>query len=293
MAKGSTVRLTQNSYGKSRVRVLKVSRENGRHDIRELTVDIALSGDFEDVHTRGDNAKCLPTDTMKNTVYAMAKDDPIDSIESFAERLAAHFVGTHRPASEAKVNIASIPWDRADIGGKAHPHCYTRGSDERALCEVTLRRGGEPRVRSGLSGLVILKSADSAFSGFPRDRYTTLKETEDRVFCTSISAWWAVGTEADHNSVRASVRDAMIEMFAGHKSKSVQHTLYAMGEAVLARCESVQSISMSMPNKHYLLVDMTPIGIQNQNEVFVPTDEPHGLIEATVERTEEKGISRS
>ncbi len=281
----TTTRLGQNSYGKSRVRVLKVLRDDDRHEIRELSVDIALSGDFEAVHTRGDNTKCLPTDTMKNTVYALAKDDPLTSIEEFAARLAAHFVESHRPATLARVTVEEAAWKRATVDGSRHPHAFIRGSEERALCEVTLENGSTS-VRSGLCGLVILKSADSAFSGFARDRYTTLNATEDRIFCTSVTTWWRSSptSKPDYAATREPARRALIETFADHKSKSVQQTLYAMGQAVLARCPAVERIELSMPNKHCLLVDLAPFGLENRNEVFVPTDEPHGLIEATVER---------
>ena len=285
----SKIKLGRNSYGKSKVRLLKVSRsgaDNRWHDIRELTVDISLSGDFDAVHTRGDNSKCLPTDTMKNTVYALAKDDPIDSIESFATRIAAQFVETHLPASRAVVAISESAWARAELAGGSHPHTFVRGSQERADCTSIFERAFDPRVSSGLTELILLKSADSAFSGFTRDNYTTLRETEDRIFCTSVSASWRFGERraSNYNEARRAVRQALIETFAAHESKSVQQTLYAMGEAALARCDQVESIHLIMPNKHCLLVDLSPFGLENKNEIFVPTDEPHGLIEATVER---------
>lgn len=278
--------LGRNSYGKSLVRVLKVVRNGAVHDICELSVNIALHGEFTNAHTHGDNTDVLPTDTMKNTVYVRAKDHALDSIESFALDLTAHFVATHAPAAGAQVSIAMTSWNRAQVAGRPHEHTFIRGTQERALCEVTLDRGSEPLVRSGFAGLVILKSTDSAFSGFTRDRYTTLKDADDRIFCTSVSAWWAFPRfrATDFAQARSTVRDALVETFALHKSKSVQHTLFAMGQSALARCPSIDSVSLSMPNKHCLLVDLSPFGLENRNEVFVPTDEPHGLIEAVVTR---------
>jgi urate oxidase len=284
---GTGTRLGENSYGKSGVRLMKVKRPgpSGGDAVTELSVDIALTGDFEDVHC-GDNTKCLPTDTMKNTVYALAKSHKLDTIESFALHLAQHFVDSHAPTSSAKVTVREHIWGQGAVNGKPHPHLFYALDREGAACEVIVRRGEAWAVRSAVCDMTILKTADSAFSGFPRDKYTTLKETEDRLFCTSMSAWWDYGPGAAVNYKRAwfTVREALVATFAQHKSKSVQHTLHDMGKAALAACPEAQRIRLSMPNKHCLLVDLSPFGLENKNEVFVPTDEPYGLIEATIER---------
>lgn len=297
--------LGPNSYGKSLVRMMKVSRRGAVHTVREICVDIALEGDFEAVHTHGDNRKCLPTDTMKNTVYALGKDHPLETIESFALHLARHFVNRHDQVKAARVRITQTPWDRLVVEGKRggrptpHPHCFSRGTQERQTCEVTVRRGrvsDDSHVHSGLERLVILKSANSAFSGFPKDEFTTLPETRDRIFCTSVSARWSCvpsgrgplrGTGKgglDFAGNRTAIRRALVEAFAAHKSESVQQTLYAMGAAALRACRDVDRIQLSLPNRHCLLVNLAPFGMTNDNEIFVPTDEPHGLIEAMVER---------
>jgi urate oxidase len=284
---GST-RLGQNNYGKSGVRFMKVSRApDGRHDITELTVDISLEGEFDAVH-EGDNTKCLPTDTMKNTVYALGKDHPIQTIESFAHDLAHHFLTSNRQVSKARVRISRAPWERVSLSGVPHTHTFTQGSGERAVCMVVVDRAGVD-IEAGIEGLVILKTTDSAFAGFPRDRFTTLKETEDRIFATSLAARWPFRAGIDPASLgpaRESIRTALIATFAAHKSKSVQHTLHEMGKAALANCSQARSIRLSMPNKHCLLVDLTPFGLENRDQVFVPTDQPYGLIEATIERQE-------
>ena len=280
-------KLGDNSYGKSAVRVMKVQRPGpfGGDSVTELDVAIALSGDFGAVHC-GDNANCLPTDTMKNTVYALAKGHKLDSIESFALDLGKHFIDTHAPTTQAKVTIQQRLWAQGAVDGKPHAHLFYGHDDRLGACEVTVPRGAPASVRTGLVGLTILKTADSAFSGFPRDKYTTLKETEDRLFCTTLDAWWdyAPGAVTNFRRWRFVVQEAMIATFANHKSKSVQHTLYDMGHAALAACPEAQRIRLSMPNKHCLLVDLSPFGLENKNEVFVPTTEPFGLIEATIER---------
>jgi urate oxidase len=285
--KSAGVRLGQNNYGKSRVRMVKVSRAGKRHTVREVSVDIALEGDFEAVHCDGDNSLCLPTDTMKNTVYALGKDHPLESVESFGLDLARHFVSRNKQVSKARVRVTAVPWERVTVRGKKHPHCFTKGSEERQACEVTLDRGGRAGVAGVIEGLVILKSTDSAFAGYSKDEYTTLPETRDRIFATSVTARWVFGSRAeraDFENCRETIRRAMVETFAAHKSESVQHTLYAMGEGALKACKAIESVRLSMPNKHCLLVNLSPFGMENRNEVFVPIDEPHGLIEATVER---------
>lgn len=281
--------LLHNNYGKSRVRMVKVSRKGRVHTVREFTVDVALKGDFDDIHTRGDNRKCLPTDTMKNTVYALGRKHPISSIESFAMRLAEHFHSSNRHVERARVRIQETAWERLNSHEKPHPHCFIRGGEERQTCRVLHAHEG-PYISGGIESLTILKSTDSAFSGFMRDKYTTLKPTRDRIFATSLNAEWNYLSDPerpariDFGACRSAIRGALIQTFADHKSESVQHTLHAMGEAALRTCKAIHSIHISMPNKHCLLVDLSPFGMTNPNEVFVPTDEPHGLIEATIVR---------
>jgi len=273
-------------YGKSLVRVMKVRRDpkSKHHEIRELTVNIGLEGEFTTAHTMGDNAGVLPTDTMKNTVYVMAKIDPIDSIESFGLTLARHFVSTVPHVAKARVEITETQWHRIQSHGAPHPHTFHRVGPETPTCTVESERSNE-RITSGIRGLVILKSAQSGFSRFLRDKYTTLKETDDRIMGTSVTASWPVAPAADFNAARAAIRTALIDVFAAHDSLSVQQTLYAMAEGALAACSAIGEITLSLPNKHCLLVDLAPFGMDNPNEVFLPIDEPHGLIEATIRRS--------
>lgn len=277
--------LSWNSYGKSAVRLLKVERSGSRHEIRDLTVDIALSGDFESAHTSGDNRAVLPTDTMKNTVYAMAREQSIGQPEEFGLRIAARFLDASLAARTATVHIAEHGWRRQTFEGRPHDHAFERGSAEQRTASVKATRGGQPSVTAGIADLVVLKSAGSGFSGFPRDRYTTLRDTTDRILATSISTQWRYGARpAAYGTLWLAVRRQLLETFADHESASVQHTLYAMGEAVLEGCSEVEEITITMPNRHHLLVDLGPFGLENPNEVFVPTTEPYGLIEATLRR---------
>jgi urate oxidase len=280
-----TVILANNSYGKSAVRLLKVERTGMHHVIRELAVDIALSGSFDAAHTEGDNSLVLPTDTMKNTVYAKARELSIRTPDEFGIALAHHFLDASPAANSARVTVKEHGWRRLFVGDVPHDHAFERASSELRVATVSLERRKAPTVVAGIEELLVLKSGRSAFAGYPRDKYTTLRETDDRILATSISTHWRYRDGASSFAERFdAVRRVLLETFAHHDSKSVQHTLYAMGEAVLENIEAVEEISITMPNKHHLLVDLTPIGLDNPNEIFVPTSEPYGLIEATLRR---------
>jgi urate oxidase len=275
--------LSWNRYGKSRIRLVKVRRAGGVHDLVDLTVDVQLEGAFEPVYVDGDNTPCLATDTMKNTVYAMARTDPIEHAESFALRLAEHFAA--KPSVErVRISVAQQRWDRLAANGHPHPHAFVQAGDEQWTAIVT-RGGDASQVVSGLARLVVLKTAESAFSGFPRDQFTTLPETDDRILATSITASWTYREGTTDFGARERIRAALLETFAAHRSRSVQHTLYRMGEAALAAAADATEITLTLPNRHHLLVDLAPFGLDNPNEIFVATDQPYGVIEATIRRT--------
>jgi len=275
--------LSWNRYGKARVRLVKVRRAPDPHQLVDLTLDVQLEGAFEPVYVDGDNQRCLATDTMKNTVYAFARTSDLEHVELFAEELAAHFAA--QPAvTTVRVAATEQPWQRVAVGGHPHPHAFVQPGGEQWTAVVTCDGQGT-HVASGVTNLVLLKTTDSAFAHFPRDRFTTLSETFDRILATSVTASWRYRTGMRDFSVRDRIRQGLIETFAAHDSRSVQHTLYAMAEAALDVCVDVTEITLSLPNRHHLLVDLKPFGLDNPNEVFVATDQPYGLIEARVKRT--------
>jgi urate oxidase len=277
--------LAANNYGKSAVRLVKVVRDGARHTVHDLTVDIRCEGDFIAAHVAGDNSAVLATDTMKNTVYALARQHDVDPPEAFAARLGAHLLEASRAASRVTVEIAQHRWNRVQVAGRPHDSAFEHGSDETRIASVASARGAPTGFSAGLTDLFVLRTAGSAFSGFPRDAYTTLKETRDRIFATSVTARWRLGaTPVDFDASFDALRRALLETFATHPSESVQHTLFAMGAAALAAEPAVEEIRLSLPNKHHLLVDLAPMKLDNPNVVFVATTEPYGLIEATVRR---------
>jgi len=277
------VTLAENSYGKQAVRLVTVRRRPDRHELQDVTVAIRFEGDFAAAYTDGDNQGVFPTDTMKNTVYALAAEHPFDDIEDFGLALTDHFLSRSPRVSSVRIELTEHLWEPIEAGGAVHPHAFRQAGSERRTAEVTRDRQGV-RVLAGLADLVVMKTAKSAFEGFPRDRYTTLPETADRILATAVRATWRYSRpHVAWGRLWREVRRVLLETFAEHDSRSVQHTLYAMGEAVLETLD-VEEIHLAMPNRHYIPVDLRPFGMENRNEIFVATPEPYGLIEGTVRR---------
>jgi urate oxidase len=276
--------LAQTAYGKSRVRLVQVRRHGDRHDLRDLTVAIQFKGHYDESYTDGDNSAVLPTDTMKNTVYALAAREPIDDPERFGLGLANHFLDRNPRLVRARIDITRHLWGRIPRGEREHGHAFIRTGPETRTASVQSNRR-RTLVGAGIADLLVLKSAGSAFDNFMRDEYTTLPDTRDRLLATSLTATWKYrDADIDFTPAWNGVRRTLLEVFAEHESESVQHTLHAMGRAVLDNMDDITAIRLVMPNKHHLPFDLSRLGLPNRNEIFVPTDEPHGLIEASLVR---------
>lgn len=276
--------LVQSAYGKSAVRLVQVRRHGDRHDLRDLSVGIQFKGHYDEAYTDGDNKAVLPTDTMKNTVYALAAREPVDDPERFGLALAKRFLDRNARLVRARIDLTEHLWRRIPRGEKEHDHAFVRtGPDTRTATVQSHRR--RTIVGAGIADLLVLKSADSAFDNFMHDEYTTLPDTRDRILATSLTATWRYrDLDIDYTPAWNGVRRLLLDVFAEHQSESVQHTLYAMGQAVLDSVDVVSAIRLVMPNKHHLPFDLSRLGLPNRNEIFVPTDEPYGLIEATLTR---------
>jgi urate oxidase len=275
------VRLAENTYGKCQVRVVRVKRDKPMHSFQEWSVEILLTGEFGECFTTGDNSRILATDTMKNTVYSLARDTEAQSIEDFALELSGYLVRNNPQVAEATISIVSIPWTHVNVDGTTFPSAFQQTSGELQTATVSYTRGGEVAVTSGLQDLVIMKTANSGFEGFIRDSHTTLPETADRLLGTAVRAQWKYSSSSvDFDRLRGFARNTLLKTFAEHESRSVQHTLYAMANALLESAPEIEDIQITMPNKHCLLVDLSRFGKTNPNEIFVPTDEPYGYIEA-------------
>ena len=269
--------LAADTYGKSRVRLMKLARRDGRHDLKEMTLEILFKGDFASCYEAGDNRNVLPTDTIKNTVYVLARKHEIAAIEEFAQRLIEHFLKDNPQVSEVRVQMTEHLWSRINATA------FSRASGKRTAVVTGTR--DQMTIDAGIDDLLILRSAGSGFEGYIKDRYTTLPETNDRIFQTALLATWRYKSRSlDFNGRWEAIRAAILDTFATHPSRSVQHTLHAIGKQVLAAFPDVTEIQLTMPNKHALLVDLSRFGLDNPNEIFLPTDEPSGYIEAKLVR---------
>ena len=276
--------LLEHNYGAAHVRLLKVHRQQDRHDLKELSVSVQLEGEFESSYTTGDNRGLLPADTIKNTVYALAKLYNIEQIEEFAQQLINHFLTDNPPVRKVRIKIAEYLWTRILFGGKPHPWSFTPAGPERRTTSVTGSRE-TILIESGLENLQIVKTTGSGFEGYVHDPFTTLKETTDRILSTAVKASWLYSdNEIPFSVYWHGVRQAILDTFVEHESRSLQFTLHAMAEAVLERYADIAEIHLWLPSKDCRLLDLGLFGLDNDNEVFAPAEDPYELIEARLRR---------
>ena len=287
-----TYELGDNRYGKSRIRLVTVRRRAAEHDLRDLTVDVSLEGDFSAAHVAGDNARVIATDTMKNTVYALAKEHLVGPPEVFGLAVAGHFAAAPQ-VSMATVAIREHGWARIETPAGRAPDAFVRSGPATRLAIVTVGRpasvGPQASVEAGVEDLVVMKTTRSGFVGFERDAYTTLPEADDRIMATKVAATWGYGSAAtrdgfDFDAAHARALERLLATFAEHVSPSVQASIWIMATAMLDADPAIEWVRMVLPNLHHWTVDLGPFGLVNAGEVFVATSEPHGVIEATVRR---------
>jgi urate oxidase len=286
------MKLTANRYGKAKVRILKRLRENGIDTFKDLEVKIILEGAFTAAYTAGNNRKIVPTDTMKNTVNVLAYEKLGSETEPFVTELTAHFLDKYPQVNNVEVETEERLWERITVNGLPSPTNFSVAGKMIPITRV-IRSRDHLEVDSGISQLMILKSAGSGFSGFNQDELTTLPETKDRLLATSLTSQWRYRTRPDdYCATNAGIVDAMLSAFGSTDSPSVQATLYEMGKAALAKYSAIEQISLTMPNLHCLQIDLSPFHRQNENVLFVPTDAPQGWIEGTVARYDEVGLTK-
>jgi urate oxidase len=280
--------LSWDRYGKVNVRLVKVKRAFDKHYISELTVGMLLEGDLARSFLTGDNSNTVPTDTIKNTVYVLAKKFDVNPIETFGIHLVEHFLNKYSHMDKAQATVTQHNWERlVDPDTKQeHKYAFRKVNPEVRCATVNLVRGGKPQVESQIMGLEVLKTTGSGFVGFPKCEYTTLPETEDRLLCTSVQAEWTYNSidGVDFNAVHRTVRDSILDKFANKYSKSVQQTIYDVGEDVIKQVDRVETVTLHMPNIHNFEFDLARFGIKNDNEVFYPLADPSGFIEGTISR---------
>jgi len=282
--------LVSNRYGKTAVRVLKVDKTPGKHIVHDYSVQVLLEGDFADVYKTGNNAKVVPTDTVKNTCYVIADRIKFSSPEEYAFALGKHFLATYPWVDRTNVRVKSALWDRMVFGNKPHEHSFSKSSPEIRLTHVVLTRS-DTTIRSGIKNLIIMKTTESGFVGYNKDKYTTLQETTDRIFATSVSCKWTFGpvsASTDFNKIWEAARNTIFDLFAHTYSKSVQETQMQISQEIINKVPEIVEVASSMPNKHSFMFNLEPFGLKNTNTVFQSIEEPSGLIESVVRRQKAK-----
>jgi urate oxidase len=278
-------KLGENRYGKSRVRLSRITRHAASHDFNEWTVHVLLQGDFETSFTAADNSMVLPTDTMKNTVYSVARKSKTTTIEEFAKELGDYLLNNNSQVSKASIEIEERAWQRMVVDGSPESTTFKLGGPELQTVLAGRVKGGAWSVTSGVAGLTMLKTTKSEFTGYIKDKLTTLKPATDRILGTCATVKWDYEqSTSNYVDARARILAALERVFAAHHSMSVQHTLFDMGKAALEAAPEIARVTLTMPNLHHLLADLSPFGQDNPNHIFVPIDEPHGFIEATIAR---------
>ncbi len=280
----TSIVLGQNNYGKSDVRLVKVYRGTERHNLTEVRVDVALEGDFDAAHVDSDNTDLLGTDTMRNTVYALAKDHLEGEIEEFGLKLVDHFLEAGPKVTGVRIDFTEHLWDRIVVDGKAHEHSFVRAAGIRTAT-VTGDESGARRVEAGIDDLIVLKTTNSGWENYLHEEFTTLPETNDRILSTVVTAKWVYeSADLDYGETWRGVKDLVLTTFTDHYSPSMQNTLYITGKAVLERFSAIEKIHFSFPNRHHILYNLERFGMENDKEIFHGDPEPYGLIEGWVER---------
>jgi urate oxidase len=278
------VPLIKNRYGKGRVRVMRIHRDGDRHEVSQLNVKAMMVGDFARTYTHADNAASVATDTIKNVVNIVARENTGLSTEEFCQVLAKKYLDLYPQVSSASITAHETKWSRLSFGGKPHPHSFVLDSNGKPFVEVTANRE-RSTLTSGIDGFTFMKSTQSGWENYVRDRYTTIPPTNDRMCATSMVASWKWSAKPEnYPATNTKILGAVLEVFGTTYSASVQDSLYRMGEAALAAVPEISEISMACPNMHFILMNLSTFGLDNNNDVFLPTDEPHGQIECTVGR---------
>jgi urate oxidase len=276
--------LSRFTYGKGRVRIMRVARATARHEVRELSVQVMLQGDFAASFTGADNANVIATDSIKNIVNLVARDHLESETEPFAQAVAAYFLAHYRQVDAVNITTHETKWDRMDIAGTAHNHAFRLDSNGQPTVHLAATRDGVT-LRSGIEAYTFLKTTESGWVGYVMDDVTTLPETTDRIFATAMNAQWDWHAVPDgYAAAGQKILATMMEVFATTFSPSVQNSLYLMGSAALEAVPEISAITLACPNKHYIPLNLSPFNRDNPNVVFLPTDDPHGQIECTVTR---------
>lgn len=278
------IRIGETTHGESRLRMLRLVRKGDRHDPHDLTVSLRFEGDFAAAFTEGRPAGVVPGEALKNLVHTTARQHAIADIESFGLELCRRALEAHPQITRIRADLSEQPWQRMEVGGKAQGQAFTISGPEQRTAAVT-SNGTHVAVVSGIERLTLMRSAGFVPPGHPR-----LRDEADEgiapLVVGSLSVRWTYSTpDVTFGAYRQGIRGTVVETIALHASRSVQHTLYAIGDVLLASYPEISVISLTMHERPYRAADLFHAHVENPDEVFVALDEPVGIIELTLERS--------
>jgi len=263
---------------------MRIHRDGERREVSQLNIKAMIEGDFARTYTHADNTRTVSTDTIKNVVNIVARENTGLCAEEFCQVLARKYLDLYPQVTSVAITAHETKWSRLSFGGKPHPHSFVLDSNGKPTVEVSATREGST-LASGVDGFTFMKSTQSGWEDYLKDPYTTLKETDDRICATSMVASWKWSAKPqNYPATNARILATLLEVFGTTYSASVQDSLYRMGEAALDAVPEISEISMACPNMHFIPMNLSAFGLDNNNDVFLPTDEPHGQIECTVGR---------
>jgi urate oxidase len=277
-------RIGSATHGESRLRMLRIVRRGDRHDPRELTVSFRFEGDFAGAFREGRPDGLLPGEAVKNLVHATARESGGSEIEVFGLALCERVLAAHPHVTRARVEIAEQSWARLEAGGKAQMQAFMAGTPERRAATVT-SNGTQIAVVAGIEHLALMRTRGFAPPHSPGVEDDGTSDGLQRLLVGTLTARWAYTTgDVTFGPYRQGVRAALIDTFAWHPGRSVQHTLYAMADVVLASYQEISSIALALHERPYRPADLFGAGIENPDELFIAAEEPLGVVEVTVER---------
>jgi urate oxidase len=263
--------------------MLRIVRRGDRHDPRDLTVAVRIEGDFDDAFTGGAADARIPAETVTNVAHAAARDHAGGEIEAYGLALCDRLLATNARASRIRVEIAEQPWSRLEVGGKAQGQAFLAGPPERRTAAVT-SNGQQHAVVSGIEQLTIMRS-----SGFAPPRRTQDPGGADDglsplLVATLAARWTYTSGDVAFGPYRQGIRTAIIETFACKEHRSLPQTLHAIADVVLASCQEIADVTLSVQERPYRPVDLFAAGIENPDDLFVVREEPLAVLDVTVER---------
>jgi urate oxidase len=283
------IRIGASSHGESRLRMLRVVRRGDRHDARDLTVACQFEGHFADAFVGGTAHGLLPGEALKSLIHATARQHTSAEIEHFGLALCERLMSNYAKVTRARVEISEQPWSRLEVGGKAQGQAFLAGPPERRTVAVT-SNGAQVAVISGIDQLTIMRTSGLAPTrrGAPQPDDSGREDSLQPLLVATLSAQWTYSSpDVTFGPYRQGIRSAIVETFGCHASRSVQHTLYAIGEVVLSSYEELTDITLTLQERPYRPVDPFSASVDQPDrpdDLFVAVEEPLGVVEVTVER---------